>query len=70
MGGFVGRFTSSNENVTISRLHSDSKDPRVREIAYRVYLSPDKHQENLLGNMLIARHNLAKLCGFETYGHR
>lgn len=43
---------------------------QVREAAYRIFLYPDPHQEELLSAMLSARHQLANLVGFDTYSHR
>lgn len=42
----------------------------AREAAYRLYLYPDRRQEELLKEILICRHELAQLCGFPTYAHR
>jgi intermediate peptidase len=42
----------------------------VREAAYKIFLYPSKHQDELLNNLLLARYNLAKLVGFPTYAHR
>lgn len=43
---------------------------QVREAAYKIFLHPDKHQEDLLNNLLLCRYNLAKLVGFPTFAHR
>lgn len=43
---------------------------QVREVAYKVFLHPDSHQEQLLTALLSARHQLAHLVGFDTYAHR
>ena len=43
---------------------------KVREAAYRIFLHPDSHQEDLLQSLLTARHQLACLVGFDTYAHR
>lgn len=42
----------------------------AREAAYRLYLYPDRRQEELLKEILTCRHELAQLCGFPTYAHR
>lgn len=42
----------------------------AREAAYRLYLYPDRRQEELLKDILACRHELAQLCGFPTYAHR
>lgn len=50
--------------------YSDSSNPIVRELSYRLYLYPDPNQQDLLTDLLKARHRLAEVCGFETYSHR
>jgi len=57
-------------SVVVSGQHIDSPDDLAREAAYKIYYSRDREQEHLLGEMLTARHHLAKLCGYETFGHR
>ena len=57
-------------SVVVSGQHIDSPDDLAREAAYKIYYSRDREQEQLLGEMLTARHHLAKLCGYETFGHR
>ena len=37
---------------------------------YTVYYSPDPSQESLLSGLLSARHQLATLCGYETFSER
>lgn len=67
---FFFRFTLDQDNVVITGLYNESSNPLVRELAYRIYLSPDKQQYDLLSQLLQARHELAKICGFPTYAHR
>ena len=43
---------------------------QVREAAYRIYLQPNPHQEELLSNLLKARRALAKLVGFPNFTSR
>lgn len=50
--------------------YSDSPNTFVRELSYRLYLHPDSNQRKLLTDLLKNRHQLAELCGFETYAHR
>ena len=57
-------------SIVVSGQHIDSPDDLAREAAYKIYYSRDGEQEHLLGEMLTARHHLAKLCGYETFGHR
>lgn len=63
-------FTTEGQNVIISSLYSDSPLETVREAAYRIYLYPDSHQEELLHRLLSTRQELAELCGFPSFSHR
>ncbi|KAF5272056.1 hypothetical protein FQR65_LT05038 [Abscondita terminalis] len=63
-------FTSDGKNIIVSGLCSDSADSRTREMAYRIYLYPDEHQNVLLTDILKRRYELARICGFPTYSHR
>lgn len=42
----------------------------MREIAYRVYLYPNAEVLECLEELLKCRYRLAKLVGYESYGHR
>ena len=57
-------------SVVVSGQHIDSPDDLAREAAYKIYYSRDGEQEHLLREMLTSRHQLAKLCGYKTFGHR
>lgn len=63
-------FSIDGEKILVSGLFADSSNALAREAAYRLYLYPDPHQEELLSELLKARHELASICGFPTYGHR
>lgn len=63
-------FSTSGENVMVSGLNTDSCDEQIRETSYKIFLHPDPKQEQLLQDMLNARHTLAQICGFPTYAHR
>ena len=56
--------------MVVSGQHIDSPDDLAREAAYKIYYSRDREQEHLLKEMLTSRHQLAKLCGYKTFGHR
>lgn len=43
---------------------------KVREIAYRIYLYPNHDLMECLEELLRCRYKLAKLVGYESYGHR
>ncbi|XP_033761242.1 LOW QUALITY PROTEIN: mitochondrial intermediate peptidase-like [Pecten maximus] len=63
-------FNIDGDHVQVHNLHSDHHNERMREAAYKIYLYPDKHQEHLLMSLLMGRHKLAQVVGFETYAHR
>ncbi|KAK4871876.1 hypothetical protein RN001_016000 [Aquatica leii] len=63
-------FTTDGHNVIVSGLCSDTADSQTREMAYKIYLYPDMHQDALLTEILQKRHELAQICGFPTYSHR
>ncbi|KAH8372959.1 hypothetical protein KR009_008978 [Drosophila setifemur] len=63
-------FPTSGENVIITGLCTNAENVQMREAAYRLYLQPSESQEELLRDLLLCRHELARSCGFETYAHR
>ncbi|GAB1606399.1 mitochondrial intermediate peptidase-like [Argonauta hians] len=63
-------FNLSGDNVTVGGLFSDHYSDLVREAAYKIFLQPNKHQNELLDALLNARYALAQLVGFPTYAHR
>ncbi|XP_044751197.1 mitochondrial intermediate peptidase [Coccinella septempunctata] len=63
-------FISDGEDIIVSGLYVDSMNPMIREMAYKIYYYPDKHQEFLLENLTAARYNLARICGFNSYAER
>lgn len=63
-------FSMDGDKVLVSGLYADSPNALAREAAYRLYLYPDAHQEELLSELIKARHELATICGFPTYAHR
>lgn len=67
---FYFRFHNQNDNIVVYGLNADAANPVTRELAYRIYLYPDEHQEKLLSELLKARHELACICGFKTYANR
>ncbi|XP_055533996.1 mitochondrial intermediate peptidase [Wyeomyia smithii] len=63
-------FSTDGDNILVSGLYADSSNNMAREAAYRLFLYPDQEQEKLLAELLQARHELASVCGFQTYAHR
>jgi mitochondrial intermediate peptidase len=58
------------DDILVSGLYADSPNALAREAAYRLYLYPDSHQEELLSELIRARHELATICGFPSYGKK
>jgi len=48
----------------------DSPSDLAREAAYKIYYWREEQQESVLSALLEDRFKLAKLCGFQTFGHR
>ncbi|EDW49534.1 mitochondrial intermediate peptidase [Drosophila sechellia] len=67
---FRNYFPTSGENLIITGLCTNAENVQMREAAYRLYLQPSKSQEDLLRDLLLCRHELARSCGFDTYAHR
>lgn len=63
-------FQIAGDQVYVSGLYGDSPNCTAREWGYRVFLYPDAQQEVLLRELLSARYDLAKICGFHSYAHR
>ncbi|KAJ0063959.1 hypothetical protein NL108_014484, partial [Boleophthalmus pectinirostris] len=63
-------FANEGSFIQVGGLHADSPDDLVREIAYRIYLYPNADLMECLEELLRCRHKLAKLVGYESYGHR
>merc|ERR1712142_1157218 len=60
----------NNGNIIVSGQHIDTPSDLAREAAYKIYYLRDQQQEAVLGSLLEDRFKLAKLCGYETFGHR
>merc|ERR1719228_2471552 len=60
----------NNGNIIVSGQHIDSPSDLAREAAYKIYYCKDQQQENVLAALLEDRFKLARLCGYETFGHR
>lgn len=63
-------FPSEGDSVLVSGLYTNSSSAEARETAYRLFLQPSEQQNQLLTDLLLCRHELARTCGFETYAHR
>ena len=63
-------FNIVGDRVTLNGLPVDSPFDLAREAGYKIYYWNDLHQENLLSDMIRLRHDLASLCGYDTYAHR
>lgn len=63
-------FSVAGDTIAVTGLFSDHYSDKIREAAYRTYLHPNSHQEELLSNLLKARRALAKLVGFPNFTSR
>lgn len=63
-------FPMEGETIVVNGLFADSKNELLREAAYKIFLYPEKQQQELLDELLSARQSLAQLCGFPSYAHR
>ena len=50
--------------------HFDSPSDLARETAFKIYYTGDREQEMILSSLVETRHQLATLCGYETFAHR
>lgn len=67
---FYCSFSSEGEDIIVSGVYAECADAAAREAAYRLYLAPDKRQHELLTTTLDARHEMASICGFNSYADR
>eukprot|EP00092_Neocalanus_flemingeri_P039565 GFUD01043081.1.p1 GENE.GFUD01043081.1~~GFUD01043081.1.p1 ORF type:complete len:706 (-),score=245.82 GFUD01043081.1:139-2256(-) len=63
-------YVENNGNIVVSGQHIDSPSDMVREAAYKIYYWRDQQQEEVLTALLEDRFKLARLCGYQTAGHR
>ncbi|XP_050445309.1 mitochondrial intermediate peptidase [Cataglyphis hispanica] len=63
-------FVTDNGQISVQGFYADSSNTAVREVAYKLFLIPDKEQDYLLHELLSSRHLLAEYCEFPTYAHR
>lgn len=59
-----------NGTILVSGQYFDSPSDLAREAAYKVYYSPLDSQDTLLSGLISARHELATLCGYDTFSER
>ncbi|XP_013176557.1 PREDICTED: mitochondrial intermediate peptidase [Papilio xuthus] len=63
-------FSSEGDNVIVSGVYAECGEAAAREAAYRLYLAPEPGQDRLLHTTLTARHEMATICGFQSYADR
>lgn len=66
----IHSFPAEGENILVSGFYADSGLSIAREAAYKLFLFPDKVQEDLLSDLIKCRNELGLTCGFDTYAHR
>ncbi|VVC37986.1 Hypothetical protein CINCED_3A021172 [Cinara cedri] len=63
-------YSSIVDKLIVGHPSSQSEDPILREVAFKVFYSSNAESEQLLDNLLECRHKLALTCGFPSYAHR
>ncbi|KAL0901186.1 hypothetical protein ABMA27_006493 [Loxostege sticticalis] len=63
-------FSTEGDNIIVSGVYAECGEAAAREAAYRLYLAPDSHQDQLLTTTLDARLEMASICGFQCYADR
>ncbi|XP_045538186.1 mitochondrial intermediate peptidase [Papilio machaon] len=63
-------FSSEGDSVIVSGVYAECGEAAAREAAYRLYLAPEPSQDRLLHTTLTARHEMATICGFQSYADR
>lgn len=63
-------FSAEGDSIIVSGLFPESDNELVRESAFKIFLHPDQHQNDLLVDLLLSRRKLAQLCGFKSYAER
>lgn len=66
----VSSFSSEGDDIIVSGVYAECGEAAAREAAYRLYLAPDNLQHQLLSTTLDARHEMATICGFQSYADR
>ena len=56
--------------VEMTQSFQDHDDAEVRRIGYSAFFYQEATQENILTNLIMKRHSLAELCGFQSYSHK
>lgn len=64
------RYTLVGGKLMIGHPSSHSEDSILREVAFKIFNSPNEESEQLLNDLLESRHKLALTCGFPSYAHR
>lgn len=67
---FFLSFSTESDSIIVSGVYAECGEAAAREAAYKLYLAPDKHQDQLLTTILDARHEMASICGFQCYADR
>jgi intermediate peptidase len=62
--------SEGDDLISFSSLCSDNPNPSIRETAFKTFLHPDAHQEQLLSQLLQSRLLLSNVCGFKSYSER
>jgi len=63
-------FVKKDNDIVIKSPQTVSEYESVRKIAYEKYYQNDPSKELVLKTLLEKRHELAQVCGYETFAHR
>ncbi|CAK8688079.1 mitochondrial intermediate peptidase-like [Clavelina lepadiformis] len=63
-------FSQSDSNIVVSGLQCDNPDHLVREASYRLHYYSNPETEKILSRLLRARHEVARLVGFDSFAER
>ncbi|XP_031429792.1 mitochondrial intermediate peptidase [Clupea harengus] len=63
-------FSKDSRYIHVGGFHADASEDLVREVAYKIFLYPNANLMNTLEQLLVCRNQLAKLVGYDSYGHR
>ena len=63
-------FHQQGDHIILTSFHVDSPTELAREAAFKIYYMNDPEKEKVLHTLLSKRHELAKVCSFDTFAQR
>lgn len=67
---FQRYFPTDGDSLAIDHTPFVCNDEEIRELSYRIYYSSSSPQNELLDELLQAKHELAHLVGYKSFSHR